>query len=261
MRRILLLGLVAALGLAGASIAVAHRADDKGTTAFTLGLTTTVNESRSRECTGVDGTYVHRALRATGTATGTVAGAAVLRLATTENTTEHLGVAAGTLSIRDAESDKLMLRAKVHGTVTGSDFNGWLSGKVVQDGKRGRLAANFTGTVGGNSVAINVGTAGANPGVIFGGAGCRKASGDDERRSGDDERKSGDRRTNDARGEITALTDTSITVKAENGDALTCTLTAEQKARLDREHVAVGDKAAVSCTSDGKVVAVKLGRR
>lgn len=240
MRRILWLGLIAALALAGTSIAVAAKRD-KGTSGVGFAFTASAGDSsKTRTCTGADGTYeLTRALYSGGAiAAGRYAGAtATVRLHTTVKD-DALGFATGQVVIRDGDS----LEAKAHltGVIEGTTVSGTLVGRDRKGEDRGRLIANFSATLGDGTLALTAGSgSAANSAIVFGGTGCGRES------------------SGAVTGEVSAITSTSITVKTENGD-VSCSLTAEQAARLS-DRLEVGDKVALACNAEGKLV--KIGRK
>lgn len=241
MRRILLLVPVAILVLAVAGIAIAAKGD-KGTAGVAFAVSATADDSKTRTCTGADGTY--ELTRAT--YRGTISGgrydglAAVVRLRSTVNTTENAGLATGRLLVRNG--DRLEAKANLAGVFEGGTLTGILTGRDRRGEDRGHLLANFSGTLSGGSLSLTAGSgSAANAAIVFGGTGCGA--------------KAFTTRV-DARGELSALSATSLTVKTESGD-ITCSLTTAQATRLARD-VEVGDRVRVRCVG-GKLV--KLDRR
>jgi hypothetical protein len=237
MKRIIWLGLIAAVALVGAGLAVAAMRD-KGTTAVAFSFAGTSGDSvRTRTCTGVDGTYVLTRALYTGTATGLYNGAAArLRLESTVNTTEGIGIASGSLHVRS--DDSLQAKAHLVGVIEGSTLSGVLIGRDVRGSDRGRLIANFSATLGAGSIALTAGSGTAdNDAVLFGGTGCGLHS-----------------VLTGALGTVSAISATSITV-ATSGGNVTCSLTAEQAARL-AERIKVGDRVSIRCDADAKLVRI-----
>lgn len=237
MKRSLSLGLIAAVALVGAGLAVAAMRD-KGTTAVTFTFAGTSGDSvRTRTCTGVDGTYVLTRALYTGTATGLYNGASArLRLESTVNTTEGIGVANGSLHVRS--DDSLQAKAHLTGVIKGATLTGVLVGRDVRGSDRGRLIANFSATLATGSIALSTGAGSAdNDAVLFGGSGCGRHS-----------------VLTGALGTVSAISSTSITV-ATSGGNVTCSLTTEQAARVD-DRIEVGDRVSIRCDTDAKLVKI-----
>lgn len=239
MKRTMWLGVAALVALAGAGLAVAAMRD-KGTTAVSFAVTGSAGDAvMTRTCTGVDGTYVITKAVYTGTATGLYNGASArLRLHSTVNTTEGIGLAKGSLQLRSGDS----LQAKAHlvGVIKGGTLSGVLTGRDVRGSDRGHLVANFSATLGSGSIALTAGDgSAANDAVLFGGTGC------------------GESTISGALGTVSAISSTSVTVTTSGG-SVTCSLTAEQAAKLaDRIHV--GDRVSIRCDAAAKLV--KIDRR
>lgn len=234
------LGLAVTVALAGAGLAIAAKRD-KGTTAVSFAVAGTTGDSvKTRTCTGVDGTYVITKALYTGTATGLYNGAtARLRLDSTVNTTEGVGLAKGTLRLRSGGS--LQAKANLVGVIEGGTLSGVLVGHDVRGTDRGKLIANFSATLTTGAIALSAGSGAAdNDAVLFGGTGCGSKS-----------------TISGALGAVSAITSTSITVTTSGG-SVTCSLTAEQAARL-AERIDVGDRVSIRCDADGKLV--KIDRR
>ncbi len=242
MRRILLLVPVAALALAVAGLAIAAK-KDKGTSGVAFALSASAGDSKTRTCTGADGTYQLSRATYRGTVSGgRYAGQSfVVRLHSTINQTKNAGLARGTLVIRSGDGREA--RAHLAGVVDGSTLTGLLSGRDTRGADRGHLLANFSGTLSGGALSLEAGTGSAgNAAVVFGGTGCNAKA----------------RATRvDARGELSALSATAIVVKTESGD-ITCSLTAAQAARLARDY-AVGNRVQVRCIG-GKLVKISKRR-
>lgn len=238
MKRIMWLGSAALVALVGAGLGIAAKRD-QGTTAVAFALSGTSGDARTHTCTGVDGTYVRTRARYTGTATGLYDGASVrIRLESTVNTTKGLGVASGHVRIR---SDRLEAKANLVGTIEGSTLTGVLRGRDVRGADRGRLIANFSATLGTGTIALTAGGGAAdNDAVLFGGRGCGRVL------------------LSGALGTVSAISATSITVTTSGG-SVTCSLTAEQAARL-AGRIVVGHRVSIRCDADAKLVRIDRRR-
>lgn len=242
MRRILLLVPIAALTLAVAGIAIAAK-KDKGTSTVAFAISASADDSKTRTCTGADGTYQLARATYRGTVpSGRYAGhSVVVRLQSTINTTKNAGFAKGTVVVRDG--DRLEAKANLAGVVDGGTLTGLLNGRDTRGEDRGHLLANFSGTLSAGSLSLEAGSgSAANAALVFGGTGCGA--------------KATTTRV-DARGDVAVLNETSIVVRTESGD-ITCSLTSEQAARLSRD-LKVGDRVQVRCTG-GKLVRVSKRR-
>lgn len=238
MRRILWLGVIAALALAGTSIAVAAKRD-KGTSEVAFAFTASAGDSiKTRTCTGADGTYkTTRAVYGGAIASGRYAGdTATVRLSTTIKD-GAVGLAAGQVAIRDGDS--VEARGTLTGVVEGTTVSGTILGRDSKGEDRGRLIANFSATLGDGTLALTAGSgSAANSAIVFGGTGCGKKS------------------NGAVTGTVKAITATSITVDTGTGE-VTCTLTAEQAARLSRR-IEAGDKVSMTCDSAAKLLRIRL---
>ncbi|MEX2210912.1 MAG: hypothetical protein WD689_04030 [Gaiellaceae bacterium] len=239
-KKIMWIGLAGALALVGAGLAVAAM-QAKGTSAGAFAFTASAGEpAKTRTCTGVDGTYSISHTVYTGTASsGLYNGQAVtVRLKTTVNTTENAGVAKGTIAFRG--DDQLQAKGNLVGVVDGDTITGVVTGRDVRGEDRGALIANYSATLGTGTLSLTAGDgSAANEAILFGGTGCER------------------RTTSGATGQVSAISTTSVTV-ATSGGNVTCSLSAEQGARL-ADRIEVGDRVRITCDADGKLV--KLGRQ
>jgi hypothetical protein len=239
-KKIMWLGLAGALALVTAGLAVAAKRATGTTDAAIAFSATAGDDAKTRTCIGTDGTYSISRAAYTGTvSSGLYAGGSVsVKLQTTVNTTEGTGVAKGTVAIR--KDDQLQAKANLVGVVDGGSLTGVLTGRDVRGEDRGRLIANYAATLGAGTLALTAGDgSAANEAIVFGGTGCER------------------RTTSGATGDVSAISSTSITV-ATSGGNVTCSLSAEQGARL-ADRIEVGDRVTISCDADGKLV--RLGRR
>lgn len=252
--RLIALLVAAAVALLGTSLAVAAKRAGKGTDRVTTSFTAAATaKSKTRTCSGVDGKYRFIDGRYEGTASGDarLTGRLLIRLRTVVNATTGDGYTTGQLVIR-ASDGKLKAKASLAAaTSDGSIVDGLLRGRVKAagaDAPAGMLIANFRASLSGDGTQLSGelgGGAAQNSAIVFSGAGCERPA-RAQRRS--------------ARGTITAITDASVTVRPESGDALTCTTTARQRERVRRARAAVGARAALVCTASLELISLKLLR-
>lgn len=249
MRRILWLGLIAAIAAAAtAGIAVAKRAADaeKVSATFSAAATDKVKTHTCGATQWVTGLFTGEASSSDVRLDGPIS----LRVHSVYDTEDEIGVVHGKVRFsHDDEEGKggahlyaVNDKGKVHGVLVGG---------VRAPGAH--FAATFTAdfaAAGFTNGKVGTGGAGDNTGAIWKKMEC--ADGADSAAAAKRERE----RKHDARGEVTAITSTSVTVKTNSGD-VSCTLTAEQAARL-ADRVEVGDKVTVACTAEGKLLKIRL---
>ena len=233
MKRFVLI--TAALGaLVATGAAVAHlKAADVAAASATLTATTPSNvQTRTYTCDAQ--TFEVTTGRWSGTATSTTAdlnGAAVLHLKSVYNVTKKLGWVDGRLSIAAADG-------RTHAGITGVNSDGkldaWVRGNAGRgDGTLfGSLSGSFSKTGGLTDGAIGSGT-GTNAAVIAKGIRCKS------------ERTPKPSVHLFVRGQVEALSATSITVKPKDGSASqTCTVKDDD----DVERVKAGDQVEMTCS-------------
>jgi hypothetical protein len=236
MKRFVLI--TAALGaLVATGAAVAHlKAADVTAASATLSATTPSNvQTRTYTCDNQ--TFEITTGRWSGTATSTTAdlnGAAVLHLKSVYNATKKLGWIDGRLTIAAADG-------RTHAGITGINTDGkldaWVRGSAGRgDGTLfGSLSGSFSKTGGVTDGAIGSGT-GANAAVIAKGIRCNSPK---------TPRPSVHLFV---RGQIEAVSATSITVKPKDGSASqTCTVKDDD----DVDRVKTGDQVEMSCSQIG----------
>jgi hypothetical protein len=233
MKRIVLIAAALAT-LVAASAAVAHlRAADVTAAAATLTATTPSNvQTRTFTCDGQ--TFEVTTGKWTGTATSTTAdlnGPAALHLKSVYNTTKKLGWIEGRLKISASDN-----RTHLHVTGVNSDgaIDGWVRGSAGRgDGSvLGSLAGAFSKTGGLTSGAIGSGAA-TNAAVIAKSIRCS---------SQQTPRPSVHLIV---RGQVEALSATSITVKPKDGSASqTCAVKDDD----DVERIRQGDQVEMTCS-------------
>jgi hypothetical protein len=255
MRKLKLLGAAALLTLVAAGVAVANegaKADTDSVAATFQAERTKVSE---RTCTGGDGTYrvAHEEFKGTVTSTDPrLSGDVVLRTHSYINQTTGLGTTRGEAVLRDADGRNGVARIIAVNT-SGGMLEGVLIGNVKASGdkNRGELVANFhaqftsatklDGSIGGG--------AGANTAVVQS-RGCVKSE--------NASKGEGKAQLKIAKGEVTALSATSLAVKV--GDAtVTFSLTDAFSQAIEKLDLKVGDKVQVSYTvKAGTVVLLKV---
>ena len=231
-RFVLITAALGALVASGAAIATLKSADVTAASA-TLSATTPSNvETRTYTCDGQ--TFEVTTGRWTGTATSTTAdlsGAAALHLKSVYNTTKKLGWVEGKLSIAAADG---RTHAHVTGVNTDGKLDAWVRGHAGRhDGALlGSLSGSFSKTGGLTDGAIGTGT-GTNAAVIVKGLRCKS------------EKTPKPSVHLFVRGQIEALSATSITVKPRDGSASqTCAV----KDADDVDRVKVGDQVELTCS-------------
>jgi hypothetical protein len=242
--RKLLLVVAGALLLSTAGIALARGLNDAKSFTSVAGTFTATNVSNShtRSCTTVDGkTIVFADATYTGTASGQpeLTGPITLRVHSTIDTTDGLGVVGGNLKIAASGGDTFAHVDAVydHGAIAGLG-----SGRVHvphSAGLLGNVSAAFSATGGFTSGKIGGGTAGGSA-VELGSAKCASTK--------------TVRETSEAHGTVSAVSSTSITV-----GGLTCTVPAELAAKVSNTFK-VGDRAEIKCSLTGGVnTLVRIG--
>ncbi len=236
MKRFVLI--TAALGaLVATGAAVAHlKAADVTAASATLSATTPSNvQTRTYTCDGQ--TFEITTGRWSGTATSTTAdlnGAAVLHLKSVYNATKKLGWVDGRLTIAAADG---RTHAGISGVNTDGKLDAWVRGSAGRgDGTLfGSLSGSFSKTGGLTDGAIGTGT-GTNAAVIAKGIRCNSTK---------TPRPSVHLFV---RGQIEAVSATSITVKPKDGSASqTCTVKDDD----DVDRVKAGDQVEMTCSQIG----------
>jgi hypothetical protein len=236
MKRFVLI--TAALGaLVATGAAIAHlKAADVTAASATLSATTPSNvQTRTYTCDGQ--TFEITTGRWAGTATSATAdlnGAAVLHLKSVYNATKKLGWIDGRLTIAAADG---RTHAGISGVNTDGKLDAWVRGSAGRgDGTLfGSLSGSFSKTGGLTDGAIGTGT-GTNAAVIAKGIRCNSPK---------EPRPSVHLFV---RGQIEAVTATSITVKPKDGSASqTCTVKDDD----DVDRVKAGDQVEMTCSQIG----------
>lgn len=244
MRKLKLLGVAAVFALVATGIAVAQEGAKADTDAVAATFQAERTKVSERTCTGGDGTYrvAHEEFKGTVTSTDPrLNGNVVLRTHSFihEN---GLGTTRGEVVLRNADGERKGSARIVAVNTSGGMLEGVLIGNVKASGdkNRGELVANFhaqftsatvlNGTIGGN--------AGANTAVVQRG-GCVKTE--------SSAKSEGKATIKIAKGEVTALSATSLSVKV--GDATVAfSLTDAFSQAIEKLDLEVGDKVQVSYT-------------
>ena len=255
MRRHLWLALVAVLALAAAGLAVGALTE-KGIDAVAASFTAEATDaSKTRTCTADGQTWRQTRGVYVGTSTGDarLAGKITIRTQATVNVTTGYGYTQGQLVVRD-DDGKLKAKANLTAVTTeGGVLNGFLNGRVALAGEEdrskhgGMLRANFTAELNaaGTSLSGQLGSgSGRNSAIVFNGTGCKKTSSPAgaKTRTKEGEKKRAEHKS--ARGEITAVSSTSITV-----GELTCSIRARLSERIARLELAVGTRVRIACVA------------
>ena len=241
MRRPIIFALAGLTALGSAGIALAHGNDNAGgfkTTPVAATFTAAAGDNlSSRTCVGADGTYTISRGSWNGTAvssSGRLAGALVIRGELGVNQTTGAGWLVARVRIdgaSDANGDNRKdAGGELNGVIAGGKLTGFLAGRIRDEGA---LYA---------SVSASVGTGGLTDGQIGGGASSAAGLVVDRGRC---EATPKQRPVVDARGTISAVSSTSITVTRSNGQALTCVVGTDLAATVAK--LKVGDSAFVYC--------------
>lgn len=190
MKRSFSFALVLLVALAVTGFAVAQAKQSRNTAAVAATFTATATErTKTRECTGADGTYKLTRAVYEGTAAGDplLAGKIVIRMESVVNATSGLGWSKGHVSFRDADG-KLKAKASLAAVVSGSSaLDGFMNGRVKEGG---HLLANFSAafSADGSSLTGSLGSGAAVNSAILTKGACEKAGrkGDDEKKKDDD---------------------------------------------------------------------------
>lgn len=231
MKRTLVLAALAVAALTMTGLAVARGLDDGNKNVRALAGTftaTTASKVQTRTCTTTDGKTV---VSASGTYTGTAAGdpdltgPATLRATSLINTTDNVGVVSGVLRIDTAASRDT--QAHFDAVYGGGQLAGLAIGHAHDPSMRlvADLSASFSSAGGFTNGKLGGGTAGGGA-VEIGPGRCKPAQ--------------TIRQVSEARGTVTAVSPTSITVAG-----LTCTVPSSLQTRVAA--LTVGSRAEIRC--------------
>jgi hypothetical protein len=247
MKRFILLTAAAAT-LVSTGVAVAHhRSSDVSQVSATLSATTVSHlRTWTLTCEGGETLEISNG-RYSGTATSAtpdLSGGVELRIHSVYNTTKRLGWVEGRLWLRGADN-----RSVAHLSAVNVDgkLDGWLRGSAGhRDGRVfGSLTGSFTRSGGLTDGQFGTGT-GANAALLARNANCRASN------------KTRPSVHLIVRGQVDALSATSISVKpADGGASVTCTI-GDRKP----ERIAVGDRVQMTCSQiNGAWVLTKIHKR
>jgi len=180
--------LVTLVALAATGLAVAHERQSTKTEAVAATFTAAPTErTKTRQCTGADGTYSVTRGVYEGTATGDprLTGKITIRTKTVVNLTNGYGWTQGHVALRDADG---RLKAKAHLIAVHSQrgvLNGFLNGRVKG---AGHLLANFSAAFNatGTSLTGELGSGAAQNTAIVTSGGCPKDDDEKGERKKDD---------------------------------------------------------------------------
>ena len=193
MRRFSTLAIVTLVALVATGLAIAHEKTSRKTEAVAATFTAAPTErSKTRQCTGSDGTYnVTKGVYA-GTATGDprLSGAIVIRTHTVVNLTNGYGWTKGHVTLRDANGKTKAKASLVAVNSQRGILNGFMNGRV-KDG--GHLLANFSAAFNADGTALTgeLGSGAAQNTAILTTGGCAESKDDDDHEDDDDKHKRG----------------------------------------------------------------------
>lgn len=178
MRRFTIVSLVSLVALVSAGFAVAHGDRQKRTNAVAATFTAAATEhTKTRQCTGDDGTYsvTYGSYEGTSTGDARLSGKIVLRLKSVVNLTSGLGWTKGYAIVRGADG---RLKAKTHLVAVNTQrgvLNGLVNGRVKE---AGHLLANFSASLSSSgALAGELGGGSAQNTAIVTSGGCEKHDG------------------------------------------------------------------------------------
>lgn len=225
---------IAALGSAGGALAhsLAGNGLKTGAVAATFSAAPAASAS-TRTCTGGDGTYVITRGDWTGSATsasGRLTGVVAIRGELGLNQTTGLGWFVGRVKIDGGSDGRVDAGANLRAVISGGKLSGFVDGRIRD-----------AGTVYG-SVSATVANGGLADGAIGGGSVNPAALVIDQ---GSCTSAPAQKPVVSAKGTITALSATSVTVQPAGGAAQTCSVGADLAASVAK--LKTGDTAAITC--------------
>jgi hypothetical protein len=161
-RRLISLALAAVLALAVAGIAIAHGGGGQATKTepaqATFTATPDAQKTKTRQCTGEDGTYNPTRGVYNGTSTGDprLTGNITIKTKTIVNLDNGLGYTQGHVFLRDADTGKLKAAAGLNAVNTQrGKLDGFLLGKVKTPSSSSKAKSGHGHRHGGTSLAAN----------------------------------------------------------------------------------------------------------
>lgn len=182
MKRFTTLALVTLMALVATGLAVANEKQSKKTEAVAATFTAAATDrTKTRQCTGADGTYnvTHGVYEGTSSGDPRLTGKITIRTKSVVNVTTGLGSTQGHVVIRDADGkQKAKARLVAVNSPTGV-LSGMMDGRVKD---AGHLLANFSGAfnAAGTSLSGELGSGAAQNSAILMSGGCEKSK-DDEK--------------------------------------------------------------------------------
>lgn len=245
MRRLLWIGLTAVLALSAAGIAVAaKRAADAQ--AVTATFSATAAKVKTWTCANAPTTQiVHGTFTGTAASADTrLAGPLSLHVHSSYDSADGIGVVRGTVRFSRGDDDGAGA-ARLYAVNKGGKLEGVLVGALK--GPRSGFLGNFTADFSAAGFAGGaIGSGGAdNAAVVYGGS-CKRVA----------DRPAVRTIVVVRRGTVDALSASSITIKPETGDPVTCSLTSGQSERIGRAGIATGTRVEARCVKTGDAFAL-----
>jgi hypothetical protein len=229
-----------ALVTAGAAIAVQAR--DRSTTPVSATFNAASASHRTTtNCTTSDGTFQITRGTYSGQSTGDAALTGPIQLAVRAviNTTDQLGTVDGSVVVFHSGRDT---RAHLAGVYKGGKVSGLVTGEGVPVGQHlvATLTSSFSGDGGFTGGSIGAGSV-DGAGVLTTGGDCPTKT----KTPKPPAPPSGQIRV--LGGNVSALTDTSITIDLLGGSSFSCSLDSHTKADISRQHIVVTSRVSATC--------------
>lgn len=240
--RKLTIGLAALIALVATSVAVAHGIQGaKSITAVSASFSSSTSNATTRTCTTTDNkTLTITDAKYTGNANGSadLTGPITLHVRSVVNTTDKIGTVQGTFRIDVAQGRDTT--GAFSGVYDNGSFAGLANGRARTPGAK--LLANVSATFSGSSLAGQIGHTSGGSAVEISTGSCRPQPKPHPDRS-------------EARGAITTLTTTSITVAG-----LSCAIPQEKAADVTSKFK-TGDRVEIQCTyAGGQNTLTRIGK-